>query len=239
MTGRGSGKLIRADSNPSVTIGLSLSTSPSALSVSSEEPFYVVITARILSSPQPERPITLWTHLSPLDGLSTRAFENIKRTTNEDKRIEIFPHGWPQYHWDHEDIPRHGSFVTVPPRNQGSVSVNHRVPPDAIRDANVAKGERYRVQMTDLCLGTKWWTFGAREDLDGMRLRMWQPQALEEAEMAEETTLDVDLRAELEQERRAKYGDRPTIKGENPVMLAMVPEVAMAEFEVISLQVGG
>lgn len=215
-------------------IGVSLSTSPSTLSTSSEEAFHVVVTARVLSSPHPERPITLWTHLSPLDAFNTRAFENIKCTTNEAEPIEIWPRGWPQYHWDPEDLPmKTRDFVTVPPRDQGTFSVRHRVPLDAIRSAKVKAGERYRVKMTDLCLGTRWWTFGALEDLDGVRLRTWRSRASVEAEAGEERMLDPESREEIEQERRDKYDERPTTSGENPDMLAMVPEVGEVEFEVV------
>lgn len=191
-----------------------------------------MVTARILTSPHPERPITLWKHLSPLHALFTRAFENIRCTTSEAKVIEIWPRGWPQYHWDQEDIPNDGDLVTVPPREQGTLSVKHQVPPDAIKTAKLEKGEKYRVKMTDLCLGTRWWTFGALEDLDGVRLRTWRSQASEEAEAEEERTLDPESRDELEQERRAKYGDRRTTKGEDPNMLAMVPEVGEVEFDI-------
>lgn len=227
--------ILNSDPKPSVTIGISLSTSPSTLSVSSDDPFYVVVTARILSSPHPERPITLWTHLSPLHALNTRAFENIKCTTSEAKVIEIWPRGWPQYRWDSEDIPNDGGFITIPPHDQGTFSIRHQVPADAIKSAKVEKGERYRIKLTDKCLGTNWWTFGVLEDLDGLRLRMWRSQASEEAEADEERMLDSDpeLREELEQERRDKYGERRTTKGENPNMLALVPEVGQVEFEVV------
>ncbi|KAK4546611.1 hypothetical protein LTR36_001828 [Oleoguttula mirabilis] len=232
MTGRGDGKLLRPDSNPSVTIGLSLSTSPSTLSASSEEPFNIVVTARILSSPHPERPVTLWTHLSPLHALNTRAFENIKCITDKAKHIEIWPRSWPQYRWDSEDVPHDEDFVTIPPRDQGTFSVRHQVPPDALRGAKVEQGERYRVKLTDKCLGTCWWTFGARDELDGVRLRAWRSS---EAEAEEERALDADpeLREELERERRDKYGERPVTSGENSGMLAMVPEAGEVEFEVV------
>lgn len=126
-----------------------------------------------------------------------------------------------------------GHFVTIPPRDRGTFSVRHRVPPDAIRGAKVEKGERYRVKITDLCLGTRWWTFGALEDLEGVRLRTWRSRASEEAEVEEERTLDSELREEIEQERRDKYGDRPNSIGENPDMLAMVREVGEVEFEIV------
>ncbi|MCJ1269981.1 hypothetical protein MMC22_009874 [Lobaria immixta] len=185
MTGRGDGLLIRPSPNPSVTIGLTLSTSPLSLAPSSTEPFYIVLTTRILSSPQPDKPITLQTHPSPFDDLSNRSFHNIVCTTKPNKQIEIFPRGWPQYHWDSEDLRKSWSFVTIPPRDQGFYSIRHEVPRDKIEAAKLQKRERYRVSLTNRCLGTRWWAFAGLEELEGVRLRAWRGQAAEEAEAAE------------------------------------------------------
>ncbi|KAM0723658.1 hypothetical protein Q7P37_000646 [Cladosporium fusiforme] len=230
MTGRGKGRLLHPDPNPSVKIGISLSTSPAKLSASSEEPFHVVITARILESPQPDRPITLMTHLSPLHGLHTRAFENIKCVSDETKHVEIWPRNWPQYQWDSEDIPRTLGFATIPSQGNGTYVVKHQIPFDAIRDAKVEAGESYRVKLTDLCLGTLWWCFGASEDLEAQRLCAWQDTT---AETEEDVEPDPELEAEIERERREKYGDRRVLHSENPAMLAMVPEVGEMEFDVM------
>ena len=225
-----------------MTIGISLSTSQSTLSASSEEAFYIVVTARILTSPHPERAITLWTHLSPLDNLHTRAFANIECiTTSEAKPIRIFPNNWPHYIWDSEHIRKDDCwrFVTIPPRGQGTFLVRHPVPLEAIRDAEVSRGERYRAKLTDICLGTRWWTFGTLEDLEGVRLRMWRSKADEEAEAEEERSLlnDPEGYEVIEKENEERFGknyrEMPSSMGEEPKMLAMVPEVGEVEFEVI------
>jgi hypothetical protein len=125
--------------NHSVIIGLTLSTSPPTLSSSPREPFYIVVTARILKSPRPDQSVTLQTHPSPLAGLNNRSFENIICTTGPDKRFKIFP----EYHLHHivdrEDLRGSWTFVTIPPPGQGYYSVKHEVPRDEIKAANVQK----------------------------------------------------------------------------------------------------
>jgi hypothetical protein len=204
------------------------------LSASSEEPFYVVITARILTSPDPQRTVTLWTHLSPLKSLHTTAFNNIVCTDDSAKRIEIWPRSYPQYRFDGDDLPDHGDFITIPPKGQPGISIRHKVPREAIRNANLKVGERYRVNLTDKCLGTRWWFFDAREDFPGgARLCSWKSKATQDAEAEEENDLDGDIQDELEDERREKYGNRPVKMSEEPGLLALVPEGGEVEFEVV------
>ncbi len=196
------------------------------MAASSETPFYVVVTAHILTSPQKDRAITLRTHLSPLDGLDTRAFDNIHNTTDDAKLIEIWPRGWPQYRWDTEDLRPLDDFVTVPTQGKGVLAIKHQVNPDLIKAAGVQKGERYRIRLNNKCLGTCWWCFGTMDDLEGVRLREW-------ASLEAEKSLTPALRAEKEQARKAKYGDGPSTMGEDPEMLAMVPETWEVEFDVV------
>ena len=56
-----------------------LSTEPYALSASTHHPFYLVVTARILKTPQPDSPITLSISLTPFAGLHFRSYTNIVR----------------------------------------------------------------------------------------------------------------------------------------------------------------
>ena len=125
--------------------------------------------------------------------------------------------------------------MTIPPKNQGSYSVRHEIPRDKLEAADVQKGERYKVTLTNKCLGTRWWTYAGLEDLEGMRLRTWRTPAEEkEAEMeAEAMRADPELYEEMEKERQEKYGDGPVTMGEDPKMLAMVVEDGDAEFQVV------
>ena len=74
--------------NPTVTVGLTLSTEPYALSASTHHPFYLVVTARILKTPQPESPITLSISLTPFAGLGFRSYTNIVRV---DSGVTTYP----------------------------------------------------------------------------------------------------------------------------------------------------
>lgn len=192
-----------------------------------------MVTARLSSCSRPQQPVTLWTHLSPLHGLRTGAFDNIKCKDNTDKVFEIWPRSWPQYRWDSEDLPAHNELITIPALNEGSVSVKHRVPSELIAAAKVERGEKYTVKLTDLCLGTKWYTFGDADELRGKRLCSWRSKEDEEAAAEDDAALDDETREETRLERLRVYGDRSAVSGEDPSSLAMVPEVGEVEFEVI------
>jgi hypothetical protein len=127
-----------------------------------------------------------------------------------------------------EDLRSSWSFVTIPPQDQGSYTVKHEVPRDKINAANLKPGEKYRVALTDKCLGTRWWAFVSLEELDGVRLGTWRSREEEEARKC-----DSWLEAQMEKERREKFGDGPVSMGEQPEMLAMVPEVGSVEVEVV------
>lgn len=94
------------------------------------------------------------------------------------------------------------------------------------------KGERYKVALTDKCLGARWWAFASFEELYGVRLRAWR----EPAEEAAETEGDQESHEEMEREWSQKYGDEPATVGENPMMLAMVMESEEVEFEVVQIK---
>ena len=107
--------------------------------------------------------------------------------------------------------------------------MRHEVPRDKIEVAGLQRGERYRVALTDKCLGARWWAFANLEELQGVRLRTWRGSA----EEAAETESDPELGEEMERERSEKYGDGPASIGENPSMLAMVIEGEEVDFEVV------
>ena len=106
------------------------------------------------------------------------------------------------------------------------------MPRHRIEAANLKKGERYRVSLTDKCLGTRWWSFASLDDLEGVRLRTWRSRAEEEAEEAEIEGSGPEYREEIEREHREKYGTGPVTMGEDPWMLAMVAVCGQVEFEV-------
>lgn len=166
-------------------------------------------------------------------GLHTRAFHDITCVDPESsttKSIRLWPTSWPQYRHDCRDIAP-GSFegfVTVPPKGQGVLEVRHQVPASAIKAAGVQKGERYRVKFTDVCLGAKWWIFGALPaDPDDVRLTGQRSPADKEDEEIE--LADPQWAAEFKE----RYGNRRPIETEEPDMLALVPEPWDVEFEVI------
>ena len=107
--------------------------------------------------------------------------------------------------------------------------MRHELPRNKIEVAGLQKGERYRVALTDKCLGARWWAFANLEELEGVRLRAWRGPAEEVAE----TEADPELHEEMERELGEKYGDGPATIGENPSMLAMVMENEEVEFEVV------
>ena len=198
------------------------------LALLSPEPFHIVVTARILTTPHPDRPITLQTHPSPLDGLHNRSFADINCTTDPTKRIVVWPTGWPQYRWDSEDLRDAWDFVTIPPPGQGSLEVRHEVPRGKIEAAGVVAGERYRVSLTDKCLGTWWFAFARLEELEGVRLSAWQ--SAEDDERMNKA--DPEYFEEQAKERREKFGDGPSSMGEDPSALAMVLESGEAGFSI-------
>ena len=140
----------------------------------SSSPFYLIVTARILSTPRPQSPITLATHLNALGSLSNRSFSNIVcifPETENQKRIEIWPRGWPQYIWDTDNLRNSWDFVTVPVN--GKLEIRHQVDVAKIEEAHLEPGERYQASLTSQCLGTRWWAFGSLDDFDGVRFRQW------------------------------------------------------------------
>lgn len=128
-----------------------------------------------------------------------RSFENIKcispaSAVEEGKHIEIWPRGWPNFNTGARDLREKYDFVTVPAKpspgtsrkgeeNMYRLQVKHEVPRDKILAAQVQRGERYRVSLTDKGSGTYWWMFGKLEDVEGMRFKSWRETESEGEDM--------------------------------------------------------
>jgi hypothetical protein len=187
-----------------------LTTSSPTFDPTSLDPFYLIVTAHILATPRPESSVVLTTHLNPFDKLSNRSFNNITCVSPEasaSKKIEIYPTNWPHYIWDAHDLRKSWDFVTVPV--DGKLVVKHELNREEVSKAGVEKGERYRASFTDKCLGTRWWTFGSVEGLEGVKLGQWSEDGRGESENG-----NID-------------------RGEKPDGLALVIENGEAEFEIV------
>lgn len=166
-------------------------------------------------------------HLNPLDGITNRSFENIVCVNGPEKHIPNYPSDWPHYLCDSENLKLDWDFVTIPPVGQGVYTTRHEVRRDHIEAANLKKGEKYRVKLSNKCLGAKWWSYGSLEELEGVRFRNWEERD-ENGKLAHgRDASGYDARLE-----REKYGDGPVSEGEDPYMLKMVPE-GDAEFEIV------
>lgn len=147
-----------------MTVGISLSTSSTTLDRASATPFYLIVTARILSTPQPSSPITLATHLNPFSPLPNRSFTDIicVNPSQSKKQIEIQRRDWPHYVFEASDLKDDLDFITIPA--SGELVIKHEIPPKLIAKAEIEKGESYRVAFTHVYLGTTWWMFGDMQD---------------------------------------------------------------------------
>jgi len=194
-----------------VTLGLSLTTSSSALDPSSPSPFFLILKVRMLRTPRQDSPITLATHLNPLGGIENRSFDNIVCVypkTEGAKRIEIWPRGWPHYRSDPDNLRDSWDFVAVP--SDGHLQIRHQVDPAKRADAGLKSGEKYQASLTDKCLGTRWWAFGSLEEFVGRRFQQWREEA----------------------SRAGEDGNQRFLVGERPDDLALVIEKRTTEFEV-------
>src|ERR1700750_146693 len=89
---------------PSITIGLALRNSPETIASSSEKPLYIVAIAPILKTSQPNQPITLQTHVSVLETLENRSFEDIVYISNPNKKNKLLPNYNAYSIFDGEDL---------------------------------------------------------------------------------------------------------------------------------------
>jgi hypothetical protein len=207
---------------------VSISTSTSELSVSSPSPFHVVITARILESPRPEMPITLMAYLNPFQRLPNRSIEDFQCVFPDSslgKTTEIYPRSWPNYVSTSKDLRQDWPFRSVPP--DSILVVKHEVPQHKVKEAGLAKGERYKVSLTDAALGTRWWTFGSLNDLKGVGFRRWRPGE----QTDDEDPVGDDL--EDEDEENEDNGQAEFIMGEDPSDLRLIIGKGEAEIVII------
>lgn len=87
-----------------------------------------------------------------------------------------------------------------------------------MQGADVKNGERYKVFLTNKCLGTRWWGFGSLdEQFKGVKLRTWRANGNEGDEESEGQDGELGESAE---------------GGERPEDLALVVENDFAEFEI-------
>lgn len=213
--------------DPSVVIGITLSTSPATLDPAAPSPFYLVVTGRIVKSPRPESPITLASQSNPFGRIDNRSFKAIRCVSSAEgieKCINIWPNSWPNYNLGH--IKDHRSiwdFVTIHPGEV--IEVKHEVPREKIEEAGLKPGETYKAELTEYGLGTLWWMFGTLEDVEGRYLKRWG--------YSEEEN-DLSWPDEVEEERKERgYGPPTNFTGEDPHMLAIVIETGEVEFEIV------
>ena len=141
----------------------------------------------------------------------------------------IWPIGWQFPRGiDTKNLRQHFDFVTIPPKDQGVYTIRHEVRRDKIEAAELQKGERYTVSLTDKCLGTRWWAFASLEELEGTRFVGWRP----ETENAAKDENDIEDVSDEERARRQERDNTPWTMGEEPRMLAMVPELGEVEFAI-------
>lgn len=108
--------------------------------------------------------------------------------------------------------------MTIPPQGQGQIVIRHQLPWEKIREADVKNGERYKVFLTNKCLGTRWWGFGSLEEqFEGVKLRIWRADGNEGDERSER--------------QNGELGEN-AVGGERPEDLALVIENGYAEFEI-------
>lgn len=107
--------------------------------------------------------------------------------------------------------------MTIPPQGQGELVIRHQISWEKIREADVRNGERYKVFLTNKCLGTRWCGFGSLEEqFKGVKLRTWRADGNEGDENSEEKGRELRENA---------------MGGERPEDLALVIESGHAEFE--------
>jgi len=221
--------------DPVITIGLSISTSPSTLSLSSDEPFYIVVEARLVTSPHPDKPITLKIFRTPLEDLRSRCIRNPTCTTDPENvvRLDRWSNclGPASYSLENEGL------VTIPPHGQGSYIARHELGRHLIDLTGLKKGEKYRVVISDKGLGTSWWRYGEAHEFKSVRLWRWKNPEMEEEEEEvpyeekEFRDADYDYRDDFEQIKQ--YFAAPAVRSEQEGTLSMIREVEAVEFEVV------
>jgi hypothetical protein len=213
--------------NPSVKIGIILSTSSPTLDLSTENPFYLTITARIIKTPRSGIPISFSAYLNPFESIPNRSIKNIIRVFppteqgDKGKFIETWPRGWPNYNTGERDLKKKFDFITIYDKHDPLV-IKHEVSRNKIERAGLQKGEKYKVALTDKALGTRWWTFGALGDYRGVEFREWCPESPENQYESSDECLDKDPKETA-----------PFTIGEDPAQFALIVEKGEAEFEIV------
>ena len=138
-----------------------------------------------------------------------------------EKQIDIqprFPHRRNVYISD--NMADYCEFITIPSVESGTaITVRHTVPQEKILEAKLQKGEKYRIELSNKCLGTIWWMFGPdpRGGREGVKLKEWIDREDDPEEWAEAIEND----------------DENVFRGERYQDLALVDETEEATFEVV------
>ena len=138
-----------------------------------------------------------------------------------EKQIDLqprFPHRRNVYESD--NIADYWEFITIPSLESGTtVTVRHTVPQEKILEAKLQTGEKYRIELSNKCLGTIWWMFGPdpRGGKEGVKLKSWIGPEDDPEERAEALEND----------------DENVFRGERDRDLALVDETEEAVFEII------
>ncbi len=217
--------------NPAVTIGLALSISPRQYQPSSSERLEVILQACIVTSPKPGQPITLATWNNPFQSLGNRSYTNITCTSNPSKAITVWPEThWPKYGPRELNVREFWDFVPIHPGT--TLQIKHEVPKAKIDAVKLEKGEKYKISLTDLGLGTSWWMYGTPED-DWVKDKKFMRWTSRGVEGEKRHRLDnVDTLGEPAEDQMWDDSEE-WFMGEDPEKLALVMENEDAEFEVI------
>lgn len=197
------------------------------MNLSSDEPFYLTVTARILKSPIPDVAITLRAYLNAFEPIPNRSIGNIvcifpPPAKDLGKHIEIWPRGWPNYNTGEKDMRKKFRHITIHPGSDHVV--RHEISRSKIASCNPERGEKYRVQLTDKALGSRFWCWGDLQDPSMERVKYGAGPFTRE-----------DFEGEGREDWSSlEYGEESVwFKGEIAEQLALVVEKGDAEFEVI------
>ncbi len=97
----------------------------------------------------------------------------------------------------------------------GKLEIRHEVDRERITEAGLDARERYRVSLTDKCLGARWWDFGGLGNFEGVRFKQRREGQIRE-----------------EGNKQGEDGQGKYVRGEMPDDLALVIEKGDAEFEI-------
>jgi hypothetical protein len=194
------------------------------LELSKNDPFYLVITGKIITSPFPESPITLRAFHNAFQSLPNRSIGDIywvspNDAANPKKCMKISPRGWPNLQCLDLDFRKMFHHFTIRPNEK--YSVRHEVSRANIEECGPKIGERYRVRMNDKALGTFFWCWCDLEDMEGLKFG----DGPYTREYFEENGRD---------DWDEEYANNDLwVNSEEPKKLALVIEKAEAEFDIV------